>query len=104
MQVVWSQTAQMSAAWIVERLRRENAGMAWRWTQGMLARTRALDHGADRDFGILDLPAQRRICEVIFKPIRIIYRVDRDRIVILTLRLARNPANDHQRNRDHHGK
>ena len=104
MDVVWSPTAEARAVWLVERLRSENLGVAWRWTQGLLARGRALSGYATRGFAVPELPRRRRIGEVIFKPIRIIYRVDRDRIVILTLRLARNPLHDHQRDRHHHSK
>lgn len=100
--VFWSPQAEARAERIVMRLRAKNRGMAWRWTQAFLARTRSLY--APHDSGMPLLPTERRISAVVFMPVRIIFRVDRDRIVILVLRLARKPADDHQRDRDHHRK
>jgi plasmid stabilization system protein ParE len=102
--IVWSPLAEDRAAHIVTRLRHENPGMAWRWTQAMLARTRALSGYATRGLGLPELPPRRSIGQVIFEPIRIIYRVDREQIVILTLRLARQPSNNRERDRHHHDK
>jgi plasmid stabilization system protein ParE len=102
--VFWSPPAEARAVQFVERLKSENPGVAWRWTQALLARSRALSSYAIRGLGVPELPRRRRIGEVLFTPIRIIYRVDSDRIVILTLRVSRNPPHNHERDRDHHRK
>ena len=101
--VLWSPIAEEKAARIVERILREQRGVAWRWTQGLLARVGGLSHNAKRGHEVREIPRRVRVGEVTFAPYRIIYRVESDRIVILTISSARQPADDHERDRDHHG-
>jgi plasmid stabilization system protein ParE len=100
--VVWSPIAEARAAHIVERIIRVQRGVAWRWTQGLLARARGLSHNARWGRGVRELERRARIGEVAFAPYRIIYRVEAGRVVILTVRLARKQLHDHERDRHHH--
>ena len=103
MKIVWSPLAEERSAHIVESMRRENAGAAWRWLQALLARVRALSKNALRGTGVPELDKRPRIGEIRHAPFRVIYRIDGRRVVILTLRLARKPPHDHERDRHHHG-
>ena len=103
MNVVWSPVATARAAHIIECMMRDDAGAAWRWSQAMLARVRALSTSALRGYGVPELEHRANVGEITFAPYRVIYRVEARRIVILTLRSARNPLHDHERDRHHHG-
>jgi plasmid stabilization system protein ParE len=102
--VVWSPIAEEQAARFIQRIRQENRGTAWRWTQRLLALVGGLARHALRGHGVRELNRRVRVGEILVEPCRVIYRVDDDQIVILTIRLAREPLHDHQRNRDHHSK
>ena len=103
MRVVWSPTAEARAAHFIERMRRENRGAGWRWTQRLLALVGGLARRSLRGRGVEELNRRVRIGKIVVEPCRVIYRVDHDRVVILTIRLVRNPLHDHQRDRHHHG-
>ena len=102
MQVVWSPIAEERAAMRVKRLWRTQRGVAWRWTQALLYRIGALVTRAARGSAVPELARRPRIAEIRHAPVRIIYRIDADRVVILTLRSSRKPLHDHQRDRHHH--
>ncbi|MFI5245932.1 MAG: type II toxin-antitoxin system RelE/ParE family toxin [Gemmatimonadales bacterium] len=102
MKVVWSPIAEERAAHIVEGIRREDAGAAWRWLQAMLARVRGLSTNAVRGYGVPELDHRPHIGEILFAPYRVIYRIDARRVAILALRSARNPPHDDERDRHHH--
>jgi len=81
MKVVWTPIAEERAAEIVASMRADRTGAAWRWLQGMLARIRGVSR-AHHGRGMRGA----RFGDVFFAPCRIIYRVDSERLVILTLR------------------
>lgn len=103
-EVVWSPIAEAQAARFIERIRLQNRGTAWRWTQRLLALVAGLARRSLRGHGVRELDRRVRVGEILIEPCRVIYRVDEDQVVILTIRLARQPLHDRQCNRDHHGK
>ena len=80
MNVVWTPLAEQRAAEIVASMCADRTGAAWRWLQAMLARIRGVSRSPNVDAG--------RVGEVFFAPCRIIYTVEAERLVILTLRSA----------------
>lgn len=104
MRVVWSRPAEGRAAHFIERMRGENRGAGWRWTQRLLALVGGLARHSLKGRGVQELNRRVRIGEILVEPCRVIYRVDANQIVILTIRLTRQPLHDGQRYRDHHEK
>jgi plasmid stabilization system protein ParE len=102
MKVIWSPIAEERAAHIVEGIRREDVGAAWRWSQAMLARVSALSRNALRGFGVPELDHRPHIGEILVAPYRVLYQIDGTRVVILTFRSARKPPHDDECDRDHH--
>jgi plasmid stabilization system protein ParE len=103
-EVVWSALAEEQAVRIVQRLWRRQRGVAWRWTQGLLRRARALEHNALDGFSVPLLSRRVRIGELRVDPVRVIYRVSRETVEILTIRSPRKPLHNRERDRHHHGK
>ena len=79
MRIVWTPLAEGRADQIVRSMRADRTGAAWRWLQAMLARVSGLSR--------IERPTDG-VHELFFAPCRIIYRIERDRIVILTLWLV----------------
>ena len=89
MRIVWTPRAEERAAQVVESMQRDRTGAAWRWLQGTLARLRGLAKDPRRTFVVRELAALeggQRYGEAFVDPCRIIFRFERDRMVILTLR------------------
>jgi plasmid stabilization system protein ParE len=76
MMIVWTPVAEERAAELVSSMKGDRTGAAWRWLQAMLARVRGLAQYEGMGEGLR---------ESYFAPCRIIYRVETDRMVILTL-------------------
>jgi plasmid stabilization system protein ParE len=87
MKVAWTPLAEARAAEIVASMRADRSGAAWRWLQAMLARIRGVSHAYQAR------GARGRIAEVFFAPCRIVYIVESERLVIVTLR----PAGRHRK-------
>jgi plasmid stabilization system protein ParE len=101
MRVEWAQAAADEAARIAERMYRHHRGAAWRWTQGLLWCAGSLPRMAGRGVCVPEFPRRARLGQRVYDPVRLIYRVDDDRIVVLAIKSARDPAHDHQRDRHH---
>jgi plasmid stabilization system protein ParE len=101
--VVWSALAEEQAVRIVRRLWRRQRGVAWRWTQGFLRQTGALSRNALDGFPVPELSKRVRLGELRVDPVRVIYRVSRETVEILTIRSPRKPLHNRERNRHHHG-
>ena len=89
MRVAWTPRAEESAAAVVESMRGDRTGAAWRWLQGMLAKVRALAKDPRHAFVVRELARSANggvYGEVYVEPCRIIFRIDLTRIAILTLR------------------
>lgn len=82
MKVVWTPLAEARVAQLIGSMRADRTGAAWRWLQSLLGRTRGLSRTAPGDH------SGTVTGEIFFHPCRIIYRVERHRIVILTVRQA----------------
>lgn len=117
MRVAWTPLAEARAAEIVDSMRVDRTGAAWRWLQTMLGRIKGVskglqerrthtehgehsahgEHGAPGEHrapGEHGAPGERaRIAEVFFAPCRIVYLIEPERLVILTLR----PAGRHRK-------
>jgi hypothetical protein len=76
MTVFWTPLAETRAAEIIASMVADRTGAAWRWQYALLSRIQGLARGA---------PPPEGIYETIFAPCRIVYRVERDRMVVLTL-------------------
>ena len=76
MNVFWTPLAEERAAQIIASMSADRTGAAWRWQFGLLGRIRGLSVGSDQPEGVY---------ESFFAPCRIVYRVERDRLVVLTL-------------------
>jgi plasmid stabilization system protein ParE len=85
MKVVWSPIAVERAAQIVESMRGDRTGATWRRLQAMLARVGGLSDNGLRGFGVPELDRRPHVGQVHFDPIRVIYRIEGERVVILTL-------------------
>ncbi len=75
MNIVWTPLAEERAAEIVASMKADRTGAAWRWLQGLLARVRGISQYESLSEGL---------GEAYFSPCRIIYRIERDRMVVLT--------------------
>ena len=76
MNVYWTPLAEERARQIVASMKADRTGAAWRWLQAMLGRVHGISKYDNLGEGLR---------ESYFSPCRIIYRVESDRIVILTL-------------------
>ena len=104
MKIVWSPLAEERLAEVITRMRRERTGAGWRWLQGLLVIIGNLPAAALDGFGVPELTGRSCIGQVYVDPCRVVYRIDESRIVILTIRSARKPLHDHERDGDHHEK
>jgi len=86
--VIWSPLAEARAIEAVDFIARERPQAAAAWLEGLLERTAALGRFPRRGRVVVEigLPAYR---ELLHAPFRVIYRVDPERVVILTLRHSR---------------
>jgi plasmid stabilization system protein ParE len=89
--VVWSPTAVERAAQLVKSMRGDTTGAPWRWLQALLARVDGLSDNGLRGTGVRELDGRPHVGQVQFAPIRVIYRIERDRVVVLTLCATRSP-------------
>lgn len=78
MRVFWTPVAEERVVDIIASMCGDRTGAAWRWQYALLGRIRGLAH-EDLAEGIY---------EAFFAPCRIVYRIERDRLVILTLHAA----------------
>ena len=85
MKVVWTELAELRAFEAVDYIAREHPDGAVDWLEELLGRVAKLDRLAQRGRVIPEIgsPAYR---EVFHAPYRVLYRVDAQRVVILTLR------------------
>jgi plasmid stabilization system protein ParE len=104
MKVEWAPAAADEAARIAKRMYADHRGAAWRWTQGLLWCAGSLARMAGRGFGVPELSSRARIGERFYDPVRVIYGVDDDRIVVLAIKSVRKPAHDRQCDGHHHDK
>ena len=88
MKVVWAPLAVQRVQDVIDSLRSDRTGVAWRYLQALLARVRGLRNTGLRGYVVREVD-RPYIGQVLVAPCRVIYRIDRDRIVILTLRQAR---------------
>lgn len=79
MKVAWTPLAEERVVQFIDSMRSDRTGAAWRWLQALLARVRGLSRGADGEAGA-------HLGEIFFDPCRIVYRIESDRLVILTVR------------------
>ena len=85
MKVLWSPLAEQRALEAVEYIARDRPNAAAAWLEELLERVAALDRFPKRGRVVreIGLPTHR---EILHEPYRVIYRVDAQRVVILTLR------------------
>ena len=85
MKVTWSPLAELRALEAVDYIAKDRPQAAAAWLEELLERVGKLDRFARRGRVVreIGLPAYR---EIQHAPYRVIYRVDRSRVVILTLR------------------
>lgn len=88
MKVVWSPLAEQRAMEAVDYIAEDRPAAAARWLEGLLDHVAQLDQLAERGRMVPEI-GRSAYREVLFAPYRIIYRVDADRVVILTLRHTR---------------
>jgi ParE toxin of type II toxin-antitoxin system, parDE len=79
MNVTWTPLAEERAVQFIASMRSDRTGAAWRWLQALLARIRGLSRSPDGAAGA-------QLGEIHFDPCRIVYRIESDRLVILTIR------------------
>ena len=84
MNVYWTSVAEERVAQIIASMSADRTGAAWRWQYALLGRIRGLAGAEAETVGIY---------ETFFAPCRIVYRIERDRLVILTL----HPAAPHRK-------
>ncbi|MGH7654027.1 MAG: type II toxin-antitoxin system RelE/ParE family toxin [Gemmatimonadaceae bacterium] len=106
-EVIWSPRAEERALAVLEYVRRQGAGVAWRWQFRLLGLIHGLPRAAMAGHVVPELERRVRVGQTILDAppnnCRVIYRVDRTRVVILTLLLSWENADDHERDRHHHG-
>ena len=85
MKVTWAPLAEQRALEAVDYIAKDRPQAAASWLEELLERVANLDRFARRGRVVrgIGLPAYR---EILHAPYRVIYRVDRSRVVILTLR------------------
>lgn len=88
MKIVWAPLAADRASEIAVYLARESPEAASRWFRQVLSKVAPLRRFPNRG---RQVPEMRRpdIREVVFPPYRILYRVEKEQIVILTIRHGR---------------
>jgi hypothetical protein len=79
MTILWTPLAEARVAGFIASMRADRTGAAWRWLQALLGRVRGLANGVHGDH------AGAGTGEIFFDPCRIIYRIERRRLVILTV-------------------
>ena len=89
MNVVWTPLAEARVEQFIGTMRADRTGAAWRWLQSLLARVRGRSRSAHREHAA----ARTTTGEIFFDPCRVVYRVERRRIVILTVR----PVAEHRK-------
>ncbi|MGH7654278.1 MAG: hypothetical protein ACREN6_06395 [Gemmatimonadaceae bacterium] len=72
-------------------MRADRTGAAWRWLQSLLARIRGLSRSPRGAHAGAEAGAEPG--EIFFDPCRILYRIERRRLVILTIR----PVAEHRK-------
>ena len=82
MKVVWTPLAEARVAEFVRSMRADRTGACWRWLQALLARVRGLAHGAHGSHAGVGTG------EIFLDPCLVVYRIEPQRLVILTVRLA----------------
>jgi plasmid stabilization system protein ParE len=101
--VVWSAIAEERARdALVIKWRREGIGAAWNWQFRLFGVIAGLRRGALTGHAVPELD-RIRIGQKTLESWRIIYRVDRSQVVILTIRLPREEPDYQQGDRYHHG-
>lgn len=88
MKIVWSPLAVRRALEAVAYIARERPGTADDWREGLLDRVERLERFPRSGHAVPEI-ADLRYREFPHAPYRVIYRVEQDRVVILTLRHAR---------------
>ena len=88
MKVVWAPLAEKRALEAVNYIASENPGAAAKWLDRLLERVGALDRFAKRGREVPEL-AVPNYREILHAPYRVVYRLDRTQVVILTLRHQR---------------
>ena len=91
--VVWSSIAERQAEEICDEKRRLGWIVAWRWLFRFLPRVRALSTLWRRG-SVIDGLDRPTIAQLFVDNLRVIYRIDPERVVILTVRLAREPRDE----------
>ena len=79
MNVFWTSLAEERVAEIIASMQVHRIGAAWRWQYALLGRIRGLSETCTRPQGIY---------ESYFAPCRVVYRIERDRMLVLTLHAA----------------
>ena len=89
MKVVWAPLAEKRAREAVNYIASENPGAAADWLDELLDRVDALNRFARRGREVpeIALPNYR---EILHAPYRVVYRLDRTQVVILTVRHQRS--------------
>ena len=88
MKVVWSPLAETRAVEACDYIAATSPAAAREWLAGLLERVGALRRFPNRGREVPEI-ARRNYREILHAPYRVIYRVDRAQLVILTLRHQR---------------
>ncbi|HEY2848968.1 MAG TPA: type II toxin-antitoxin system RelE/ParE family toxin [Gemmatimonadaceae bacterium] len=100
--VIWSPLAEERARAALEHVQRQGMGVAWGWQFRLLGFIRGLRRTAYDGYTVPELN-RRFIGQVTLDNCRIIYRIDRRQVVVLTILLSRDQVDDHECNGEHHG-